>query len=68
MTIQDVQDRAFEFAKEMGLTNEQTISFTLALMVQKGFSYVQAFDFVLGQGAHNRVAAQVQRQMGIRSY
>ncbi len=68
MTIQDVQDRAFEFAKEMGLTNEQTISFTLALMVQKGFSYVQAFDFVLGRGAHNRVAAQVQRQMGIRSY
>ncbi len=53
--LQELQDAAFAFAEEQHLTNEQTISFTIALMVNKGHNYKTAFDFVLFPGAFNQV-------------
>jgi len=61
--LQELQDAAFAFAEEQQLTNEQTISFTIALMVNKGHNYKTAFDFVLFPGAFDTARKELSQPL-----
>lgn len=48
MTTATIKASAFEFAQVLGLTKQQTISFTICAIHAEGFSVKQAFEEVVG--------------------
>lgn len=63
MTITEAKDLTFEFAQEMRLTKLQTITFSIAALNEKGFSFEESFIEVCGQKAWNMLGDYTPEQI-----
>ncbi len=61
--MQDILTASLRFCQSMEMTREQTISLTISVLVAKGHAYIEAFDFVMGQGAHDNMARRIDEHL-----
>ena len=62
-SIHEVKASAFEFCQQMQMNKKQAISFTILALKEKGYTGIEAFEAVVGEGTWGTISCDDEEKM-----